>query len=228
MSDSRALPAPHANSRHIAVIQDGWRYSGPPREQFELSRAQDCSPGRLAPMPRRKACQWRRNSRRCRLGSSSATCLSYRGNMTVSASGEEAVQGMLLTCIARTSLSESICASWRPQSLSWRTVRDTSGQDGLHRRPRGVCRHGRRRELQQPKMSAAQLTCSVEGVHTSSQHQRARSRHERVHGQVSCHLQSIQSITRELPPYDSLDVHVSQEHHEVALWGSRHEDVPAQ
>jgi hypothetical protein len=66
-------------------------------------------------------------------------------------------------------------------------------------------------------MSAAQLTCSVEGVHTSSQHQRARSRHERVHGQVSCHLQSIQSITRELPPYDSLDVHVSQEHHEVAL-----------
>lgn len=75
-------------------------------------------------------------------------------------------------------------------------MRDTSGQDGLHRRPRGVCRHGRRRELQQPKMSAAQLTCSVEGVHTSSQHQRARSRHERVHGQVSCHLQSIQSITR--------------------------------
>ena len=73
LSDSRALPAPHANSRHIAVIQDGWRYSGPPREQFELSRAQDCSPGRLAPMPRRKACQWRRNSRRCRLGSSSAT-----------------------------------------------------------------------------------------------------------------------------------------------------------
>ena len=168
-------------------------------------------------MPRRKACQWRRNNRRCRLGSSSATCLSYRGNMTVSASGEEAVHGMLLTCIARTSLSESICASWRPQSLSWRTVRDTSGQDGLHRRPRGVCRHGRRRELQQPKMSAAQLTCSVEGVHTSSQHQRARSRHERVHGQVSCQLQSIQSITRELPPYDSLDVHVSQEHHEVAL-----------
>ena len=114
LSDSRALPAPHANSRHIAVTQDGWRYSGPPREQFELSRAQDCSPGRLAPMPRRKACQWRRNSRRCRLGSSSATCLSYRGNMTVSASGEEAVQGTLLTCIARTSLSESICASWRP------------------------------------------------------------------------------------------------------------------
>jgi len=165
LSDSRALPAPHANSRHIAVIQDGWRYSGPPREQFELSRAQDCSPGRLAPMPRRKACQWRRNSRRCRLGSSSAKCL-HCSNVVVRVHMRElAAAKPLLAHSAR------------------------------HKRSRWLASQAARRMPTRPPQRVA----AAEDVRRSA------------------HLQSIQSITRELPPYDSLDVHVSQEHHEVAL-----------
>ena len=117
-SNPRGLPAPRGVSRHIAVILLGQRVRGLLRRLRRLANAPGCSPQRLAPMTNGPPHQQRHSSRCFCLRSSSTTRLSYRGNMTVRVSDEEAVQGALLTRCLRESLPVSACVSQRMPSPS--------------------------------------------------------------------------------------------------------------